>query len=111
MVAAEITPLMPGAGPPPTRIPNRPRFVPFDMVSFSVKKHRLLRQQFTHQRFLFLQLVLGCRNFATTEFVELNALHDFPLLAIAADRVTEKQSLLDAVAAVAANRNAGPIAG
>src|SRR5258708_28437432 len=31
MVAALMTPLMPGAGPPPTRMANLPLLVPFDI--------------------------------------------------------------------------------
>src|SRR5256885_1294993 len=101
IVAALMTPLMPGAGPPPTRIASLPLFNPF-AISFG--------QQLTNERFLLLQLGDGSIDFFFAEFVQLQALHEVQFLAVAPHGKRTDQPLLDAIAAVRANTNAVPIA-
>src|SRR5213593_784680 len=102
IVAALITPLMPGAGPPPTRIASLPLFREFG-ISFG--------QQIAHQRPLFLEFIERGINLRAAEFVKRQAMDDFEFLAVAPNREGTDQALLDSVAAVRADTDAVPIAG
>lgn len=70
----------------------------------------LFRQQIRDERFLFLQLIFRCGDFRLAEIIERHALDDLKLRAVAADRIAENQTLLDAVAAVGVDADAEPIA-
>src|SRR5436190_14259765 len=72
MVAALMTPLMPGAGPPPTRIASLPRLM---LLAIS------LGQQIADERIFFLQLVDGRVNPRPAEVVDGETLDNFELLA------------------------------
>src|SRR2546427_3092363 len=102
MVAALMTPLMPGAGPPPTRIASLPRLM---LLAIS------LGQQIADERIFFLQLVDGRVNPRPAEVVDGETLDNFELLAIASDGEGADQALLHAVAAIGANTQAVPIPG
>src|SRR5438128_6709575 len=102
MVAALMTPLIPGAGPPPTRIANLPRLIPLTIS---------LGQQIVYQRSLFFQFVNRGVYLAATELINGQARDDFKSLSIAAYGKRTDEALLDAVAAIGTNTDAVPIIG
>src|SRR6185295_10079679 len=112
MVAAAMTPLMPGAGPPPTRMPNFPRFTPFDMYfDSSVQRFlMLLGQKFGDHGLLFLQFIDGEIDLFARKFIERHALDDLPFLPVRTNWERGDQILVATVTAVAANSDAVPIA-
>ena len=61
--------------------------------------------------FFFLQFIFRGGDFRLAEIVERHVLDDFKILAVAADRIAEDQTFLDAVAAVGMHAHAEPIAG
>src|SRR5215470_2622699 len=100
MVAALMTPLMPGAGPPPTRMASLPLVVPVAI---------LFGQQIANERFFLLQFIDGHGDFCAAEIVEQQALHDFEFLPVAANRKGTDEALLDSIAAVGASAEAMPV--
>src|ERR1039458_3319400 len=71
----------------------------------------LFRQQVRDERLFFLQFIFRHGDFRLAEIIERHALDDFNILAVAADRVAEDQTLLDAVAAIGMHGHAEPVAG
>ncbi len=59
---------------------------------------------------LFFEFVFGGVDFALAEFVDGDVLDDFPRSAGAADGEGEHEAFFDAVGAIAANSDAGPVA-
>src|SRR5213594_1947924 len=106
MVAALITPLMPGAGPPPTRMAILPRLIPVDIF-----RPKSPRQQLADEGLLLLQFIDRSVNFRAAELVYINALDDFEGPSITPDREGADQPLLHAVAPIRADTNAVPIGG
>src|SRR5689334_21617854 len=70
-----------------------------------------LPQEIAHEGFFFLQFVFSRGDSGLAEFVERDVLHNFPLLAVRANRVAEDEALFDAVIARGANRDAEPFSG
>src|SRR6185369_14886003 len=70
----------------------------------------LLLQQLADQTTFFLQLVDRAVDLGLAKIIEGQALDDFPRLASAADGIRGDEALLDAVAAVATDGHAEPVA-
>lgn len=71
----------------------------------------LLGQKIGHHGLLLFQLIHRRVNFRAAEFVDLDALNNLPLRAVAADGEGTDQALLDPVAAVRAHAHAVPVIG
>ena len=71
----------------------------------------LFRQQIGDEGFLFLQFILRRGDLGFAEIIERHALDNLKILAVAAGRIAEDQTLLDAVAAVGMHADAEPVAG